>query len=58
MVIQASDGVVVRRRVEYLSDLLQKTFSVQLGGAHESILPQQDVLSFQGSVEATELLGG
>ena len=53
VVVQPRDRVVVRRAVEDLPDLLQEALAVELGGAHEGVLPQQDVLAPQGCVETT-----
>lgn len=43
--------MIVRRAMEYLSDLLQETFSVQLCSRDKSIFSQQNVFSFQSGVE-------
>lgn len=52
VVVEACDRVVVWGAVEHFPYLLQKTLSVQLGCGYESILSQQDMLSFESGVEA------
>ena len=52
MVVEAGDRVIVWCAVEDLPDLLEEAFPVELGRAHESILPQENMLASQGGVEA------
>ena len=52
MVVEAGDCVVVRRAVEHLPDLLEEALPIELGGADESILSQEDVLTSQSRGEA------
>lgn len=40
MIIKTSDRMVEWCAVEYLSDLLQETFAVELGGAYKGIFFQ------------------
>ena len=46
MVVQSSDGMIVRRTVKHLADLLQKAFSVELGSRNESVFSQEDMFTF------------
>lgn len=51
MVVEACDCVIVWCAVEDLPDLLEEAFPVELRRAHESILPQENMLASQGGVE-------
>ena len=51
MVVEASESIIIRYRMEYFSELLKKALSVKTGGANESIFSKKDVISFKCSIE-------
>lgn len=53
MIVEPSDRMIVRGAVEDLPDLLEEALSIQLGGAHEGVFSQQNVLTSQRCVETT-----